>query len=141
MDLEDFHTCWQPLLPLSNDTRLQMIRGRLLSKLTWSKEKVFFENRQETARKVMWWILVALTLRRVAPRKKKKLRKYSAQCCTTVPEMISNSGPGLIVDCKDPHLQEWVLQLNTTRHTKGCTMKVEQRRPRWKPQDIYALAH
>ena len=57
----------------------------------------------------MWWILVALTLRRVAPRSKIELRRYSAQRCTTVPEIVSYSRPGVIVDCKDPYLQEWIL--------------------------------
>ena len=47
----------------------------------------------------------------------------------------------MIVDCKDPYLREWVLQLNNTPHTNGYTMTVEQRRPRLKPEDIYALAH
>ena len=47
----------------------------------------------------------------------------------------------MIVDCKDPYLQEWILQLNNTPQTNGYTMKVEQRRPRLKIQDIYALAH
>ena len=47
----------------------------------------------------------------------------------------------MIVDCKDPSLQEWILQLNNTPHTHGYTMKVEQRRPRLKPEEIYALAH
>ena len=47
----------------------------------------------------------------------------------------------MIVDCKDPYLQERVLQLNNTRQPNGYTRKVEQRRPRLKPEDIYALAH
>ena len=47
----------------------------------------------------------------------------------------------MIVDCKDPALQEWILKLNNTPHTRGYTMKVEQRRPRLKPAEIYALAH
>ena len=33
------------------------------------------------------------------------------------------------------------MQLNSTAHTGGYTMKVEQLRPRLKPEDIYALAH
>ena len=57
------------------------------------------------------------------------------------PEIFSSSGPGVIVDCKDPYPQEWILKLNNTPHTRGYTMKVEQRRPRLKPEDIYALAH
>ena len=56
----------------------------------------------------------------------KELRKYSAQACTTVPEIVSYLGPGVIVDCKDPVLQEWILKLNNTPHTRGYTMKVEQ---------------
>ena len=47
----------------------------------------------------------------------------------------------MIVDFKDPYLQEWILQLNNTPHTRGYTMKAEQRRPRLKPEEIYALAH
>ena len=70
-----------------------------------------------------------------------ELRRYSAQRCTTVPEIVSYSGPGQIVDCKDPNLQEWMLQLNNTPHTRGYTMKVEQRRPRLQPEDIDAVAH
>ena len=71
----------------------------------------------------------------------KEISKYSAQRCTTVPEIVSFSGLGVIVDCKDPYLQEWVLPLNNTPHTNGYTMKVEQRWPRLKPEDICALAH
>ena len=70
-----------------------------------------------------------------------ELRKYSAQCCITVPEIVSFSRPGVIVDCKAPYLQEWILQLNNTPNTNGYTIKVEQWRPRLKPEDIYALAH
>ena len=33
------------------------------------------------------------------------------------------------------------MQLNNTPHERGYTMKVEQRRPRLKPAEIYALAH
>ena len=47
----------------------------------------------------------------------------------------------MIVHCKDPYLQEWVLTLNNTPPTNGYTMKVEQRRPSLKPENIYALAH
>ena len=82
----------------------------------------------------MWWILVALTLRRVPPHSKKNSG-------TTDPEIVSYSGPGVIVNCKDPYLQEWTLQLNNTPDTRGYTMKVEQRRPCLKPDEMYALAH
>ena len=71
----------------------------------------------------------------------KELRKYSAEGCTTVPEIVSYSGPWVIGDCKDPSLQEWILQLNRTAHTRRYTMKVEPRRPRLQPEDIYILAH
>ena len=40
IDLEDFYARWQRLLPLSNETRLHVIREQLLSKLPWIKEKV-----------------------------------------------------------------------------------------------------
>ena len=70
-----------------------------------------------------------------------ELRRYSAQCCTTVPEIVLYPGPGLLVDCKEPNLQEWILQLNKTPHTRGYTMNTEQGRPRLQPEDIYALAH
>ena len=71
----------------------------------------------------------------------KELRKYSPQRCTTVPDFLFYSEPGVIVDSKDPSLKEWILQLNNTPHTRGYTMKVEQRRPRLKLEEIYALAH
>ena len=89
----------------------------------------------------MWCILVAFNLLPGRARFKKELRKYSAQRCTTVPEIVPHSGPGLIVDCKDPSLQEWILHLNNTPHTCGYNMTVEQRRPRLRPEEIYALAH
>ena len=69
-----------------------------------------------------------------------EIRRYSAQRCTTVPDIVSFFGLRVIVDCKDPYLQEWILQLNNTPHTRGSTMRVQQRRPRLKPEDIYALA-
>ena len=47
----------------------------------------------------------------------------------------------MIVGCKDPYLQDWVLQLNMTSHTNGYTLKVEQHKPCLKPEHIYALAH
>ena len=71
----------------------------------------------------------------------KELRKYCAQCCTTVPDIVSYAGPGVIVDCKDSYLQEWVLRLNKKPQTNGHTMKVEHNRPRLKREDIYALAY
>ena len=33
IDLEDFYARWQPLLPLSNETRPCVIREQLLSKI------------------------------------------------------------------------------------------------------------
>ena len=33
------------------------------------------------------------------------------------------------------------MQLNNTPHARAYTMKVEQCRPRFKPEDIYALSH
>ena len=40
IDLEDLYARWQRLLPLSNETRPNVIREQLLSKLLWIKEKV-----------------------------------------------------------------------------------------------------
>ena len=123
--MEEFYTRWQRLLPLSNETRSHLIREQHLSKLPWIKEKVVkkeAKNRQGS-------YVVDPSPGRAAF--ETELRKYSAQRCTTVPEIVSYSGPGVIVDCKDPYLQEWVLQLNNTPQRKGYTMKVEQLRPRF----------
>ena len=68
--LEDFYALRQRLLPLSNETRPHVIREQLLSKLPWIKEKSS-SKRLRIAQTAMWWILVALTLRRVAPHSKK----------------------------------------------------------------------
>ena len=40
VNLEDFYSRWQRLLPLSNEIRPHVIREQLLSKLPWIKEKV-----------------------------------------------------------------------------------------------------
>ena len=140
IDLEDFYARWQRLLPLSNETRPHVIREQLLSKLPWIKEKVV---KQEAKNSPDSYVVDFSGLDPSPGRApfEKELRKYSAQACTTVPEIVSYSGPGVIVDCKDPALQEWILKLNNTPHTPGYTMKVEQRRPRLKPAQIYALAH
>ena len=140
IDLEEFYTRWQRLLPLSNETRPHVIRERLLSKLPWIKEKVVkkeAKNRQRSC-------VVDFGALDPSPGPypfEKELRKYCAERCTTVPEFVSYAGPGVIVDCKDPDLQEWVLKLNNTPHKNGQTLKLEQRRPRLKPEDIYALAY
>ena len=70
IELEDFNARWQRLLPLSNETRPHVIREQLLSKLQWIKEKVVKQGLR-IAQTAMWWILVALTLRRVTPHSKK----------------------------------------------------------------------
>ena len=117
-----------------------MIREQLLSKLPWIKEKVV---KQEAKNSTDSYVVDFSGLDPSPGRApfEKELRKYSAQACTTVPEIVSYSGPGVIVDCTDPALQEWILKLNNTPHTRGYTMKVDQRRPRLKPAEIYALAH
>ena len=140
IDLEDFYARWQRLLPLSKETRPHVIWEQLLSKLPWIKEKVI---KQEAKNSPDSYVVDFSGLDRSPSRApfEKELRKYSAQRCTTVPEIVSYSEPGVIVVCKDPYLQEWILQLNNTPHTRGYTMKVEQRTPRLKPEDIYALAH
>ena len=138
--LEDFYGRWQRLLSLSNETHPHMTREQLLSKLPLVKEKVVKKEAKNSHGSYV------LDLSGLDPspghaRIEKELRKYSAQRCTTVPEILSYSGPGVIVDCKDPYLQEWILQLNNTPHTRGYTMKVEQRRTRLQPEDIYPLAN
>ena len=40
IDLEEFYTPWQRLLPLSNETLPHVIWEQLLSKVPWIKEKV-----------------------------------------------------------------------------------------------------
>ena len=140
IDLEDLYGRWQRLLPLSNETRPHVIREQLLSKLPWIKEKVV---KQEAKNSPDSYVVHFSGLDPSPGRTpfQKELRRYSAQRYTTVPEIVSYFGPGVIVDCKDPYLQEWILQLNNTPHTRGYTMKVQQRRPPLKPEEIYALAH
>ena len=140
MNLEDLYAHWQGLLPLSNETRPHPIREQLLSKLPWIKEQVV----KKKAKNSQGSYVVDFSGLDPSPgraRFKKQLRKYSAQRCNTVPEIMSYSGPGVMVDCKDPYLQECILQLNNTPHTRGYTIKVEQSRPCLKPEDIYALPH
>ena len=139
IDLEDFYARWQRLLPLSNVTRPHVIREQLLSKLLWIKEKVVKQEAKNSPDSYVVDFSGLDPTPGCAPFEK-ELRKYIAQGCTTVPEIVSYLGPGVIVDCKDPALQEWILKLNNIPHTRGYTMKVEQRRPRLKPEEIYALA-
>ena len=129
IDLEDFYARWQRLLPFSNETRPHVIREQLLSKLPWIKEKLV---KQEARNSPESYVVDFGGLDRSPGRAafERELWKYSAQLCTTVPEICSYYGPGVIVDCKDPYLQECILQLNNTPHTRGCTMRVEQRSPR-----------
>ena len=129
MDLEDIYARWQRLLPLSNETRPHVIREQLLSKLPWIKEKVVKQEAKNSPDSYMVDFSGFDPTSGLAPFEK-ELWKYSAQGCSTVPEIVSFSGPGVIVDCKDPALQEWILELNKTPHTRRYNMKVEQRRPR-----------
>ena len=140
IDLEDFYARWQRLLPLSNATRPHVIREQLLSKLPWIKEKVV---RQEAKKSLDSYAVDSSGLDPLlgCATFKNEPRRYSAQRCTTVPEIVLYSGPGPIVDCKEQDLQEWILQLNNTPQTRSYTLKVEQRRPHLRPEDIYALAH
>ena len=139
-DLVDLYARWQRLLPLSNETRPHVIREQLLSKLPWIKDKVV---KRETKNSPDSYVVGFSGLDPSPGRApfEKEVSKYSAQRCTRVPEIVSHCGPEMIVDCKGPYLQEWILQLNNTPHTRGYTMKVEKRRPRLKPEEIYALAH
>ena len=100
-----------------------MIREQLLSKLLWIKEKLV----KQEAKNGQDSYVVDCSGLDVSPGRapsQNELRRYSAQRCTTVPEIVSRSAPGLIVDCKDPYLQKWILQLNNTPETSGYTMRV-----------------
>ena len=105
IDLEDFYARWQRLLPLSNETRPHMIWEQLLSKLPWIKEKVV---KQEAKNSPDSFVMEFSCLDPLPSRAQfeNELRRYSAQRCTTVREIVSYSGPGVIVVCKDPYLQE-----------------------------------
>ena len=113
IDLEDLYARWQRLLPLSNESRPHVIRELLVSKLPWIKEKAVKEEAKNSPDSYV----VVFGGHDPSPGRapfEKELRKYSAQRCTTVPGIDSYLGPGVIVDCKDPSLQEWILQLNNT---------------------------
>ena len=103
-DYEDFYARWQRLLPLSNETRPHMIWEQLLSKLPWIREKVV---KQEAKNSPDSYVVdfSGLDPSPGRARFENELRRYSAQRCTTVPQIVSYSVPGLIVDCKDPYLQ------------------------------------
>ena len=120
IDLEDFYARGQRLLPLSNATRPRVIREQLLSKLRLIKEKVV---KQEAKNSPDSYVVNFSGLEPSPGRApfEKELRKCSAQRCTTVPEIVSYSGPGVIVDCKDPHLHEWILH-STTHLTHAATL-------------------
>ena len=132
IDWEEFYTRWQCLLPLNNETRPHGIREQLPSNLRWIKHKVVEKEAKNGQGSCVVHFSGLDPLRGRAPFEEER-NKYCAQRCTTVPAIICYSGPGVIVDCKDPCPQEWVFQLNNTPRTNGNTMKVEQRRPRLKP--------
>ena len=93
INLEDFYARWQWLLPLSNETRFHVIREQLLIKLPWIKEKVV----KKGAKHSQGSYVVDFSGLHHSPRRapfEKELRKYSAQRCTTVPEIVSSWGPG-----------------------------------------------
>ena len=121
IDLQHFYARGQRLLPLSNETRPHVMREQLLSKLPWIKEKVVKQKAKNSPDSYV----VDFGGLEPSPGRapfEKELRKYSAQRCTTVPEIVSYSGLGVIVDCKDWSLQEWILQFKNTPHTRGYTM-------------------
>ena len=121
IDLEEFYTRRQHLLRLSNETWPGVIWEQLLSKLPWIKEKVV----EKEAKNTQGSYAVDCSGLDPAPGRaafEEELRKYCAQRCTTVPEMVSSSRPGVVVDCKDPYLQELVLQLNNTHLTQTATL-------------------
>ena len=140
IDLEEFYTRWQRLMPLFNQTCPHVIREQVRSMLPWNKEKVV---EKDTKNSEDSWVVDSSGLDPslgCAPFQK-ELGKYCAQSCIVVPEIVCYAWPGPIVDCKDPYLLERPLQLNSTPDTNGHIMKVEKHRPRLKPGDIYALAH
>ena len=70
-----------------------MIREQLLSKLLWIKEKVVKQKAKNSPDSYV----VDLSGLDPSPGRapvEKELRKYSAQRCTTVPEIVSYSGQG-----------------------------------------------
>ena len=93
INLEHFYSHWQWSLPLSNTTRPHVIWEQLLSKLPWLKEKVVKSQAKNSQGSYV------VDFRGLDPSLgcapfKKELRKCSAQRCTTVPEIVSFSGPG-----------------------------------------------
>ena len=96
INFEEFHTRWQRLFPLINETRPLVIREQLLSKLAWIKEKVVKkEAKNSQGRYVADFSGLDPSPSRAAF--EKELRTYSAQRCTRVPEIVRFSEPGLIV--------------------------------------------
>ena len=78
IDLEELHTRWQHLLPLSTETRPHVIRDQLLSKLPWNKEKVL----KKDAKNSQGSYVVDFSGLDPSPgcaSFEKELRKYSAQ--------------------------------------------------------------
>ena len=93
IDLEDFYARWQWLLPLSNETRPHVIGEQLLSKLLRIKEWVV----KMEAKNGQGSYVVDFSGLDPSPGRapfEKELRKYSAQCCTTVPEIVPIQGQG-----------------------------------------------
>ena len=92
IDLEDLYARWQRLLPLKKETCPHVISVQLLSKLPWIKEKVVKQEAKNSRDSfVVDFSGLDPSLGR-APFEK-EIRKYSAQRCTTVPEIVSHSGP------------------------------------------------
>ena len=88
MDLEDFYVRWQRLLPPSNETHPHVIWERLLSKLPLIKEKVVKQGAKNSPDSYV----VDFSGLDPSPGRapfEKELRKYSAQGCTAVPEIVS----------------------------------------------------
>ena len=138
--LEEFHTRWLRLWPLSNETLPHVIREQHLSKLRWIKEKeVDKETKNSQGSCVVDFSGLDPSPGRASF--EKELGKYCAQRCTTVPKIVCFVGSGVMCDGKDPYLLKWVLQLDKKPHTNRHNVKVEKHRPRLNPEDIYALAY
>ena len=122
IDLEDFYARWQRLLPLSNQTRPRVIREQLLSRLPWSKEKGVKQDPKNSPESY----LVDVSDLDPSPGRtpfENELRRYSAQRCTTVPGIVSYSGPGVVVDLPRP--ASTGMDLATQRHNSDTQLHYE----------------
>ena len=87
IDLEDLYARWQRLLPLSNEIRPHVIWEQLLSKLPWIKEKFVKQEAKNSPDSYV----ADFSGHDPPPGRTpfvKQPRKYSAQGCNRVPEIV-----------------------------------------------------